>query len=278
MDNRLTPSKLIFALFFCGLIILSLMPIFWGMLASFRTETALLAYPPTISNFDPTLENYRRIVDGGILVGVRNSLLYAAASVVLGLILGSIAAFGFDRFQFAGKHGLFLIVVASIPLAIGSAALIVPTFLFFTALGFTNQWYTLPIIYGVHSLPMVIWILKGSLEGIPRELDEAAYVDGASSMTVFFQIILPLCKPALAAAGLFLFLHAWNEFLAGSVMVDPKDLKPIQVLIYQYMGFFGREWGAITAASTLAILPVILIYMFFGRMLVSGLTRGSVKG
>jgi multiple sugar transport system permease protein len=116
------------------------------------------------------------------------------------------------------------------------------------------------------------------MEGIPKELDEAAYVDGASSFGVFWRVVLPLCKPAIGAAGLLLFIYAWNEFVAGSVMVDSGDLKPIQPLLYQYIGFFGREWGPLTAGATIAIIPIFLIYALFGRLLISGLTRGATKG
>lgn len=209
---------------------------------------------------------------------MRNSLFYAIVSIAIGLIVGALAAFGFDRFVFRGQASIFLLVVGSIPLAMGAAALVVPTYLYFTWLGLTNDWYTLPLIYGVHTLPMAIWILKGSMEGVPSELDEAAYIDGASSFTVLSRIVLPLCKPAIGAAGLFLFISAWNEFLAGSVMVDAKHLKPIQPLLYQYIGFFGREWGALTAAAIIATIPILIAYILFGRLLVSGLTQGATKG
>lgn len=209
---------------------------------------------------------------------MRNSLFYAIVSIAIGLIVGALAAFGFDRFVFRGQASIFLLVVGSIPLAMGAAALVVPTYLYFTWLGLTNDWYTLPLIYGVHTLPMAIWILKGSMEGVPSELDEAAYIDGASSFTVLSRIVLPLCKPAIGAAGLFLFISAWNEFLAGSVMVDAKHLKPIQPLLHQYIGFFGREWGALTAAAIIATIPILIAYILFGRLLVSGLTQGATKG
>jgi multiple sugar transport system permease protein len=264
--------------FVLSLVALNILPIIWGVLASFKPESQLLSYPPTFLNFTPTLENYRLVLGGGFLTAVGNSVFYSFGAVAIGLFAGGLAAFGFDRFEFKGKESLFLLIVASIPLAIGAAALLVPNFLYFTALGLTNKWFTLPLIYGVYNLPMAIWIIKGSMETLPKELDEAAYIDGASSFTVFRKIVMPLCKPALGAAGLFLFIHAWNEFVAGSVMVDAKELKPVQVLVYQYIGFFGRDWGLLTAASTIAILPILVIYGFFGRLLISGLTRGATKG
>lgn len=259
-------------------VIANVLPLLWGLLSSFKPLNELVTYPPTLFDFTPTLENYSTVIDSGFMTGVRNSAVYALAAVVLGLAAGSFAAFGFDRFTFRGHGAMFLVIIASIPLAIGAAALLVPKYLYFTTLGLTNHWYTLPLIYAVHSLPITIWIIKGSMESVPRELDEAAYIDGASSFVVLRRVVLPLCKPAIGAAGLFLFIHAWNEFVAGSVMVDAKELKPIQPLLYQYIGFFGRQWGPLTAAATIAVLPIFFIYAMFGRLLISGLTRGATKG
>jgi multiple sugar transport system permease protein len=260
------------------IIIANFLPLLWGALASFKPVSQLVTYPPNLFGFEATTQNYQDVFEGNFMTGVKNSLLYGIAAVTISLSIGSLAAFGFDRFRFKG-HGLaFLVIVASIPLAMGAAALLVPKFLFFTKLGLSNQWYTLPLIYAVHTMPLTIWILKGAMEGIPRELDEAAYVDGASAFTVFWRIVMPLCLPAIGAAGLLVFIHAWNEFLAGSIMVDAAYLKPIQPLLYQYIGFFGREWGLLLAAATIAILPILVIYALFGRLLVSGLTHGATKG
>lgn len=260
------------------LIFANIVPILWGFLAAFKPVSQIVTYPPNLLAFDPTIENFSKVVESNFLTGVRNSFVYGAGAVILALTAGSMAAFGFDRFRFRGHGVLFLVIVAAIPLAIGSAALLVPKFLFFTTFGMANRWYTLPLIYAVHSLPITIWILKGAMEGVSRELDEAAYIDGASSFSVFARIVVPLCKPAIAAAGLLVFISAWNEFVAGSVMVDMRELKPIQPLLYQYIGFFGREWGLLLAASVIAIVPIFAIYVMFGRLLVSGLTHGATKG
>lgn len=256
----------------------NLVPLFWGILASFKPVHQLVTYPPTLFDFDATLQHYETVVESSFMLGVRNSAFYSIGSMAIALSAGALAAYGFDRFEFRGKGALFLLIVACIPLAIGSAALLVPKFLYFTTLGMANKWYTLPLIYGVHSLPIAIWTIKGSMEGVPRELDEAAYIDGASTWQVLWQVVLPLCKPAVGAAAMLVFIHAWNEFLAGSVMVDARELKPIQPLLYQYIGFFGREWGPLTAAATIAVMPIFFIYALFGRLLVSGLTHGATKG
>lgn len=256
---------------------INLGPIVWGVLASLRSPRQLMTFPPKLFGSALTLVNYHTVLDNGFLLGVRNSLLYGAAAVLIAMLAGSTAAYGFDRFTFRGRKFWFLVIVACIPLASGAAVMVLPNYLFFARLHLVDKWFTLPIMYAVYSLPMAIWIVKGGLEALPRELDEAARIDGASSLMILVRIILPLAKPVLGAASLFVFIHAWNEFVLGSVMVEAPDLRPVQVLVYQYIGYFGRDWGPLTAAATFALLPVIVLYGLFGRLLVGGLTQGAVK-
>lgn len=258
-------------------VIVNLTPLLWGVITSLKPAGDIMTYPPNIWSFQPTLEHYRVILNSDFPTALRNTSLYAIGAVLLGVFLASLAAYGFDRFQFRGRQWLFLLVVASIPLSIGAAALLVPNYLYFTFLGVTNEWFTLVLIYSAYTLPMAVWILKGSIEGIPRELDDAAYVDGASTFKIYWLVVLPLTKPALGAAGLLLFMHAWNEFVAGSIMVDSPSLRPLQVAIFQFIGFFGRDWGPLTAAAVVAIIPVTLIYLICSSLMISGLTHGAVK-
>lgn len=263
---------------FLILTLLSIAPLLWGVLTSLKSPQDVLAYPPLVTGFQATLQHYQRLVDSGFLQALRVSAYYAAGTVLIGLALGSVAAYGFDRYKFRFKGFLFLLVVSSIPLSIGAAALVIPNYLYLTYLNLTNQWFTLPLIYTAYNLPMAIWIIKGSIETIPRELDEAALLDGATALGVIWRIILPLSRPALGAAGMFLFIGAWNNFVSSSVMVDSGKLRPVQVAIYQYIGYFGREWGPLTASAIVAIVPIIVVFGFLGRFLVSGLSQGAVKG
>ncbi|MCO5090992.1 carbohydrate ABC transporter permease [Bosea sp. (in: a-proteobacteria)] len=263
---------------FALLAVLNLMPLIWGVLTSFKSPPDLFRFPPTLFGFTPTLENYQRVIESGFLGNMRVSLFYSGTTVAATLVLALPAAYAFDRFDFPLRQPLFMLVVASIPLSLGAAALLIPNYLYFSRLGLTNAWYTLPLILTAHQLPMAIWIMKGTIEGIPRELDEAAVADGASHFEVLRFVILPLTKPAFGAAGVLTFVASWNEFVAGSVMVDSPALRPIQPAIYNFIGFFGREWGPLTASATLAILPILIAFALLGRLIVSGLTKGSVKG
>ncbi|MBZ6078239.1 carbohydrate ABC transporter permease [Microvirga puerhi] len=273
-----TVTGLVVAALFSLLVILNLLPLIWGMLTSLKGEPDLFRFPPVIFDFTPTLENYQRVIDSGFLGNMRASLVYCVVTVVAALTLALPAAYAFDRFNFPLRQPLFLLIVASIPLSLGAAALLIPNYLYFTKLGLTNAWFTLPLIYTAHQLPMAIWIMKGTLEGIPKELDEAAIADGATHFEVLRHIILPLSRPALGAAGVLTFVGSWNEFVASSVMVDSPGLRPIQPAIYNFIGFFGREWGPLTASAMLAIIPILITFALLGRLIVSGLTKGSVKG
>lgn len=263
---------------FALLCILNLVPVLWGVLTSLKSEPDLFRFPPTIFDFTPTLQNYERVVASGFLGNLQVTVFYAVGTVTLTLALALPAAYAFDRFEFPLRKTLLLLVVASIPLSLGAAALLIPNYIYFTRLGLTNQWYTLPLIYTANQLPMAIWIVKGTLESIPRELDEAALIDGSGRLGILIRIILPLSRPALGAAGVLAFVGAWNEFVASSVMVDNPALRPVQPAIYNFIGYFGREWGPLTAAAMLGIVPILIIFVVLGRQIVSGLTSGSVKG
>jgi multiple sugar transport system permease protein len=276
--RRPASAAIAISLGFAVLIVLNLAPLAWGILTSFKGQQDLLRFPPVLFDFAPTLENYERAAAVGVGRSLANSLAYALATVALALTLALPAAYAFDRYDFPLRRPLFLLVVACIPLSLGAAALLIPNYLYFTRLGLTNQWFTLPLIYAGYHMPMAIWILKGAIEAIPRELDEAAIVDGSTWRGILLHVMVPLTRPALGAAGVLLFVGAWNEFVAGSVMVDAPSLKPIQPTIYSFIGFFGREWGPLTASATLAILPILVAFAFLSRHIVSGLTQGSVKG
>ena len=276
--RRTAPAAALISIGFAALLVLNLAPLAWGILTSFKGQQDLLRFPPVFFDFVPTLENYERAQATGVLGALANSAMYALATVVLALVVALPAAYAFDRYEFPLRRPLFLLIVACIPLSLGAAALLIPNYLYFTRLGLTNQWFTLPLIYAGYHLPMAIWILKGAIEAIPRELDEAAIIDGSSWRGILLHVMVPLTRPALGAAGVLLFVGAWNEFVAGSVMVDTPALKPIQPAIYSFIGFFGREWGPLTASATLAIMPILIAFAFLSRHIVSGLTQGSVKG
>ncbi len=259
------------------LVVINVGPILWGLLTSVKPDREILAFPPHFFPYSPTFEHYQRIVESGFGVSIRNSIFYSFLTILLGLFLGSLGAYSFDRFNFPGKKLLFFLVLAGIPMSIGSSAILIPTYVFLAKLGITNKWFTLIPLYTAYNLPMVTWILKGTFETIPKELDEAAKLDGCSRFSTLVKIVLPLARPGLAASSIFLFVGAWNDFITASIMVSSPQLSPVQLSIYHFLGFFGREWGPLTASAITALIPILMVFIFLQKHFVSGLTRGAIK-
>ena len=277
MSKRRATGLLLTMLALTGLLVLNVLPLLWGVLTSLKPNGDILRYPPALT-FAPTLAHYERVMQEGFGHNLQVSLLNTLAAVALTLLVSVPAAYAFDRARFAFRRPLYMMVVACIPLSLGASALIIPAFVWFTRLGLTDTPFVLPLIYAGYQIPMAIWIIKNAIEAVPVEIDEAAVIDGCGHFGTLWRMILPLARPGIGAAAILAFVGSWNEFLAGSVMVDAASLKPVQPAIYAFVGFFGREWGPLTAASTLAILPIVVAFALFGRLIISGLTGGAVKG
>lgn len=276
--RKRTARQILEALLFITLFLVTMIPIVWGVVTSFKTEREVVAYPPKLWGFTPVFDNYRTIVAGGFFRTFLNSVFYSFSAILVGLLLGMMAAYGLHRHRFKGRKLLFYIVIAGIPLSTGSSVLLIPNYIYFSKLGLTNKMYSLTVLYAAYNLPMAIWIMRGGLENIPFEIEEAASIDGCSRSYIIFRLMPRLNIPAMASAAIFIFIGAWNEFIVASVMINSSNLRPVQLSIYHYMGFFGLNWGPLTASTTLAIVPILIVFTILGRYLVSGLMQGSVKG
>ena len=258
--------------------LINIAPVLWGVATSVRPAERIFAFPPSFLVSDLTTEHYAQVLGGTFTRNLANSVLYSGVATLAAVVLGAIAAYAFDRFRFPLRRPLFGVIVACIPLSMGAAVLVIPNYLYFAALGLLDTPVILPLLYLGYNLPMAVWIIKGAMEGVPTELDEAATLDGASRLRTFFSVVLPLCRPSLGAASIFVFIGSWNEFVAGSVMVNSSEYRPVQVAVYQFISAFGRQWGPLTASAVLALVPILVLVVFFGRYLVAGLMRGAVKG
>lgn len=260
------------------ILILNSTPILWGLITSLKTRREILIYPPKFFDFTPSLEHYANVFRNGLGIGMRNSLIYSGCTIILGLVLSLLAAYGFERYQFPFRKTLLYIVIAGIPLSTGSAAMLIPNYLYMMKLGLTNKWYTLILIYTAYNLPMAIWVMKGGIEAIPLEIEDAARIDGCSRAYIITRLIPRMSLPSIASSALFLFIGAWNEFITSAVMIDSPNLRSIQLVIYYFRGFFGTDWGALMASAMIAVLPILIVFSFLGKLMVSGLTQGAVKG
>ena len=254
----------------------ALLPILWGFFSSLKPADRIVEFPPRLLPETPTLEHYRRIFADQAAYFIANSLLVSAASVLLTLALGAFAGYAIARFRFRGRDGLMMATVAimSIPIA----SLLVPTFTLLSAAGLTDTRLGLALLYSAYQLPVVVWMLYGYFLSLPVEIENAARVDGCSPMRTLWKVVMPLSKPGLIAAGLFVLVFAWNDFVVAVTMTSSEAARTFPVAIYFYLGFYGREWGPLLAASIVSIVPIVAIFVFLQRHFVSGLTGGGVKG
>jgi N,N'-diacetylchitobiose transport system permease protein len=208
---------------------------------------------------------------------MRNSAIVTAIVVVAALLVGFLAAVALSRFRFRGRLGFLVtvIVVQMVP----AEALIISLFHVLDDRGLTNRIIGLSLTYLVFVLPFTIWTLRGFVSGVPRELEEAAMVDGASRMGAFFRVTLPLVAPGLVATGIFAFIQAWNEFIFALVIMNRPEKQTMPVWLQAFNeGARGTDWGGVMAGSTVMAIPAIIFFLLVQRRVTSGLTAGAVKG
>jgi len=205
-----------------------------------------------------------------------NSLLITVTTSFIGVSLASTAAYAFSRFKFGGKKGGLILLLSTQMIPAGM--LILPLFLMIMKLGLMNTYLGIIIAYSVSSLPFSIWILKGYYDTIPRSLEEAALVDGTSQLGAFYRIILPLSTPALSIAFLFNFTTAWNEYLVARVVLFSSTQYTWTLGLFELQGQYITQWGMFAAGSMLVTIPVLAVFLYSSKWLISGLTLGSVKG
>lgn len=258
------------------IVVFALAPLLWGLSSSLKPANRILQVPPELIPSEVTLVHYRTLIENDLLHYMGNSVIVSAATVALCLVIGALAGYALSRFAFPGRPAVMLVVITvmSIPIA----SLLVPSYTLLANIGLLNTRTGLVLLYTAYELPIVIWIMFGYFNTIPRQLENAAMIDGYGRFQAFRRVVLPLSGPGLIAAGLFVLIAAWNDFVVAVVMTSAEAVRTLPVAVYFYLGFFGREWGPLLAASMVSIAPIVLIFILFQKYFVSGVTGGSVKG
>ncbi|HTO31506.1 MAG TPA: carbohydrate ABC transporter permease, partial [Pararhizobium sp.] len=205
-----------------------------------------------------------------------NSLIVSIGSTSLALIFAIFAAYGFARFDFRGRAAALAFVL--IGQLLPTAAVIVPLYIVLNYLGLINTYLGLILVYLILTLPLSVWMLTGYFRGIPKELEDAAIIDGASHLGVLFRISLPLVSPGIIAVALYSFVATWNEFVFALSFATEKEMKTLPIGLAEFSTEFDTDWGAVMAASFVMTLPIALIFLVMQRMFVSGLMSGATKG
>lgn len=277
--RKLRANFLRYLLLAIGTVVCTL-PMIYMISTSLRPNGALYEYPP---RFFPkwealTLENYQYILSQSkFYLNFLNSVFVSLSSVALAALVSSAMAFVMGKFHFRGKKLLFGFIILT--MIIPGTTMIVPQFELATRLGLVNKLAGLIPFYVAWVIPFSTFMIKGFMEGIPDEITEATYIDGASVMTVYGKIALPLAAPAIASVSIFNFLTAWEEYPWANTVINDTDLRTLPIAI---AGFFGQhqftQWGYVFAMSVLTLIPVVIVFITCQRFFVQGLTAGSVKG
>jgi multiple sugar transport system permease protein len=272
--KRLIKYPLLFVVLF-----VTLAPVYWMITISFKREVDQFAAPPRWFSFSPTLEHYAdAFLARSFGQYLFNSLLVAVSSTICALMLGTLAAYALARFRLPyrldRKLALWILSTRMFP-AIVTA---VPLFLIMRDVRLVNTRLSLVIVYTAFNLPFVVWMMRGFFAEVPRDLEEAAMVDGDSRLGAFWRVSLPLVMPGLAATAVFCLIVSWNEFLFSLVLTQTDDAMTLPVGIAGRVTQYGIKWGAMSAAAVVAIIPILAFALSVQKYLVRGLSLGAVKG
>jgi multiple sugar transport system permease protein len=251
-------------------------PIIWSVLNSFKTDSDVLAYPPKLI-FSPTLGAYRDVLfgSGSILPNLVSSMIISVGTTIVTMLMAVPAAYALARLRFRGKKfaGFYVLTTQMLP----PVGIIIPYFLVLRNIGWIDTYQGIILIYLSFSLPFAIWLLVSYFEDIPFEMEEAAYLDGASRLRTLWRIIIPQVRGGIAVTIVFVFLNAWNEFLFA-VVLSGNTVRPVTVAMFNFVSVEQTLWAKLAAVSVLAMLPVVVLGVVAQKHIVKGLTVGAVKG
>ena len=252
-------------------------PLLWMLVSSFKPAAQLFVSPPRLLPSTLTLDWYRNVMlQSDAPTYFRNSLVIGAATTAICLSIGTLAAYGVTRFEFPGKR-VFLIG-ALLSYVFPAIVLFVPIYMIINSLGLIDTLAGVVIAHTILTFPFALWMLRSFFIAIPREIDEAAWVDGASYFLTFVAIILPLALPGVFSVGVFVFVLSWNEYLFAGVLITSGSLKTIPVGISEFITSFDVRWGEIMAMGALATMPVIALFLSVQRFFLRGVIAGAIKG
>lgn len=258
-------------IFICCCVVL--VPFIWMVLVSFRTKSGI--FDPGNFQNSFTLSNYETIVDDGIFNLFKSSMIIAIVSTIVSLVLGTLAAYGFARYRWKQKEDRAFWVLSQRFLP--AMAVIVPYFMIASLLKLLDTYVLLIICYTSFNLPFTIWMMRGFIEDLPYELEEAGMVDGCSKTQALRKIVLPLVIPGMIATAIFCVINCWNEFVFANFLTSVQA-KTVPTSVMSYLSVSGVKWGEMAATGTLAVMPVLVFAICVQKYMIRGLTFGSVKG
>lgn len=252
-------------------------PLLWILLTSLRTSNSAFgkSFIPTAAEW--TVKAYASAFSSaGMGRGLVNSVIVTAATIAGVLIVATLGGYGFARFAFRGRRAIYVTILST--LMMPAAVIIIPLFLELKVFSLLDSLQGLTLVYIATSVPFAVLLMRGFFERVPESLAEAARIDGASELTVFFRVMLPLVQPAVLTLAVFQFLSTWNEFILAETFLRSASLLTVQPRVYAIVGQYSTNWSLLCAAVVISVLPVIILYVILQRRFVAGLTVGALRG
>ncbi|MDQ3864722.1 MAG: carbohydrate ABC transporter permease [Actinomycetota bacterium] len=270
-------GSVLFYVFLFVFVLVSMFPLIWIFKMSIITRAELFASPPTILPQNPTGAEYAQIFgDPAFQQALLNSAIIAGVTTVVCLFFGSIAAYAIARLRFRFKSSVMTLILAIS--FFPAVAIIAPLFLQYSALGLIDTYWAAIISDTVFALPLTVWLLVAFFRELPKDLEEAAKVDGATTIQAFRKVIVPLAAPGVFTTAILTFIFAWNEFLFATTFLFTPATQPVTVVIPNFASQYTVDYGAQAAAAVVVTVPLVILVLIFQRRIVSGLTAGAVKG
>lgn len=251
-------------------------PLLWIVSTAFKPPGEVFASPPVLVPAKPTLQNFRQVLTGQFGTYFLNSLLVSSASALAAVVVGLMASFSFSRARLFGRDALLTVLIVTQLLP--QVVLLVPIYRTAASLGLVNTYYGLVIAYLAFQLPVAVWLLRGFVASVPKDIEEAARIDGASEWGAFVRVVVPLARPGVAATACYVFFSAWQDFLYALVFMTSPNHFTVPLGMLGLIGEHTIQWGLLMAASVLVLVPVVVLFGMLQRQFVYGLAQGAVKG
>lgn len=274
--KRIPWSRIALWTLLTGWLVFALGPYFWMLLSSFKTTSDLFSFPVRYLPEKWTLAAYRDLVGStNFLRFMRNSLIVAGCTMLTTLLLAVPAGFTLSRHEYKGKPVILSLLIAS--QFFPSILLVLALFPIMRNLGLLQNLFGLVLVYTAFVTPFTIWLMKGFFDNIPREIDEAAKIDGCNEIRMLWHVLLPVVVPGIVAAAAYVVIYSWNEFLFAVTFASSAKTNTVPVGLKTFIGDFVMRWDLLTAGGVMAAVPILLFFMLIQRRLISGLTSGAVK-
>jgi ABC-type glycerol-3-phosphate transport system permease component len=256
---------------------ITLAPLLWVLSTSFKPNPEAISFPPQFLPGEPTLDNYVFVLtDPKLVISLFNSLAVSLASTGLSVDVSALGGYAFARFDFKGKNLLISTILGlfMIPVVIN----IIPLYIMLANVGLLNSLFALVLTFQILIIPLNIFLLKNYFETIPKELEEAALIDGCSKIRAFWHVIVPISMPGFLIAAILSFRFSWNEFVLPVVLSNRPDVMVFQVALYQFISLYRIDWGYLTAGINIALIPVVVLMLIFQKRMIRGMTLGAIRG